>query len=195
MDKLGIKASIYDILGYIIPGLLSIIFIYMFMFNKDINWILSLKSANYTIPFYVLVFILSYVAGQIISSLSSFVFESKLSKKILSKVCLNDYPELNSKTNLIFSKDYKNCERQDLNSYCQEKFPVIYDTAFVFLTIYGLSRNLSTSFLILDVYLIKKNGLISIESIIVIISTILLIRNYYRFKKYFELKINSALYL
>jgi hypothetical protein len=195
MDKLGIKTTIYDLLGYIIPGLLSLIFLYMFMYNKDIKWIFSLKLVEYSAPFYILMFILSYVAGQTISSASSFLFEGNFTKKLFGKWTLQDYSEHNLRTNELFKKDYKDCDKQILNSYCQQKFPKVYDTAFVFLTLYGLSRNISASLVIFDIYLIKTYGIISTESFVMIISTVFLIRNYYRFKKYFDLKINSALYL
>ncbi len=195
MDKLGIKATIYDLLGYIIPGFLTLLFIYIFMFDKDLNWLLSLKTEKISTPFYALVFVLAYVAGQTISSMSSFLFEGIITKKIFKKYIVNDYSSHNTKTNMLFGKDYKDVDSQNLSSYCQEKFPKVYDTAFVFMTIYGLSRNVATSFLILTVYVINKFRFFSVECLITVLSMILLIRNYYRFKKYFELKINSALYL
>lgn len=195
MDKLGIKATIYDILGYIIPGLLMLIFVYIFMNNLDVKWIISLKTASYTTPFYVLIFILSYVSGHIVSSLSSFIFEGKISNYITKKYFKKDNSHHNDKTQLIFNKNFDDCNRQLIISHCQKNNPTLYETAFVFLTIYGLSRNISICFFVIDIYVIKKYGIISMESAVLVISTILLIRNYYRFKDYYNHKINSSLYL
>jgi hypothetical protein len=195
MDKLGIKASIYDILGYIIPGLIAIIFMYMLFFEKDINWLISLKKVEYTLPFYILIFVIAYISGHIISSLSSFIFEGKITRRIIKKFSKKDFSEHNLRIIELFGKDYKDCEPQNLISFCQEKHPQLYDTAFVFLTIYGLSRNISASFIIVEIYMIKEYGLFTMQSWVIVLSIILLIRNYYRFKEYFNKKINSALYV
>lgn len=195
MDKLGIKATIYDFLGYIVPGFLLLLIMYMWSKNLDVNWIASLNTASCTTSFYILIFILSYVTGQLVSSLSSFIFESRISMWIKNKFNKKDNSQHNEKCLALFGKEYDKCEKQILISYCQKNNPVLYETAFVFLTIYGLSRNLSTTFLFLDIYFIHRYGILSIESIVVVISTVFMIRNYYRFKDYFDAKINSSLYL
>lgn len=195
MDNLGIKATIYDILGYIIPGVIALISTFMLLYEKDIEWLISLKAVKYSSPFYILFFILAYVSGQIISSFSSFIFEGKLTIKIFNKLFPKKSSEHDTRTTQIFNKNYNDCDKQIIISYCQEKFPKIYDTAFVFLTIYGLSRNISVSFLIIGLYVIKIYGFVSFENILIIGFIVLLVRNYLRFKKYFTKKINSALYL
>jgi hypothetical protein len=195
MDKLGIKATIYDLLGYIVPGFLSLFIIYMWCKNLDINWITTLNTTTSTTPFYILIFILAYVTGQVVSSLSSFIFESRISKWISDKVYRKDNSQHNEKCLAIFGKEYDKCEKQILIAYCQKNSPVVYETAFIFLTIYGLSRNISIAILLLDLYFIQRYGVFSLECIIVTFSMILMIRNYFRFKNYFHERINSSLYL
>jgi hypothetical protein len=167
----------------------------MLIFNKDPNWIFRLKTANYTTPFYILTFIMSYVAGQILSSFSSFIFEGKITKKIFFRNCIHNHSEFDKKTIELFGKPFKDLNSQLLTTYCQENFPKSYDTAFVFMSIYGLSRNISMSFIILCIYIINHFGLLSFQCLITIVSIASLIRNYFRFKKYYETKINSVLSL
>jgi hypothetical protein len=195
MDKLGIKATIYDFLGYLIPGLLLLAITYTWIKNLDFNWLFSLNDISFSAQLYIMIFILAYICGHVVSSFSSFIFENRIAKWVESKINKKDYSQHNEKCLALFSKEYANCERQMIISYCQKNSPVIYETAFIFLTIYGLSRNISTTFLLLDLYFIHKYGFLSIESIVMLVSTLLLIRNYYRFKVYYEKKINSSLYL
>ena len=42
MDKLGIKATLYDFFGYLVPGLVLILYLYIFYRNID-------KELNYKI--------------------------------------------------------------------------------------------------------------------------------------------------
>ena len=195
MDKLGIKATIYDILGYITPGLLLIIIVYMFIYNLDLSWIISLKFISFSTPFYILILIISYVSGHIISSLSSYIFENCLVKKLTNIFIKRDNKLLDEKCIVLVGKEYEKCDKQLITSYCQIKYPSIYDTSFAFLTFYGLSRNISIVFIILDMFVIDKYGFFTIQNIVVFLLLILLIRNYYRFKKYYNEKIDSSLFI
>jgi hypothetical protein len=195
MDKLGLKATIYDLFGYLIPGLLLIFLFYIWFNNLDFNFISCLNSITFSAPFYILTFIIAYVAGHIISSFSSFLFESKLSIYVINKFCKKDNSQYDEKCISLFGKKFEECERQLIISYCQKNNPIIYDTAFVFLTIYGFSRNLATLLLIFYIFIVQKIGILNIKSFVIFFSMILLIRNYYRFKNYYKRKINSSLYL
>ncbi|MBP1631322.1 MAG: hypothetical protein H6Q15_2215 [Bacteroidetes bacterium] len=213
MNNLGIKATIYDITGYAIPGFLTIISIFMIIKGEvlDINAEINFKVFNPYIQnnsflFYVLIFVLSYIAGHIIESISSLVY--KFLKKYIFKKCFsNHYEEINKKANEKYEKDFNDCE-QNLISLCQVKYPIVYDTAFVFLTFYGLARNTSISLLIILITLILNachlhcsynspiNCCLLSGAIIILLITIgLLGYNSFRFRKYFELKIISTLYL
>jgi hypothetical protein len=196
MDKIGIKATLYDIIGYVIPGFLFLLFIYIFKNNLDLKWLLSLKKVDISAPYIVVIFILTYVSGHIVSSFSSFIFEGYISKWITNKLFPKPQNSIyDIKTQSLFGKPFNDCDQRSIITYCQEKHPIVYETAFVFLTIYGLSRNVAATFIVLSSFSIYKYGICSIESLIIISSTILLIRNYYRFKVNFTKQINSSLLL
>jgi hypothetical protein len=142
MDKFGIKATIYDLMGYFVPGFLTIIALYMYNNDfLDFEWILTLQTVNYSLAFYVILFISSYILGHIISSLTSFIFENEKIPWNPDEFC-KKLPDIDKKSNEIFGLNYKEVDKRILSSYCQTNFPDIYNTAFIFKSIYGFSRNL-----------------------------------------------------
>lgn len=211
MNNLGIKATIYDIIGYLVPGFLSIISIFMIIkggvldINAEINFkVFNPYIQNNSFLFYIVFFVLSYIAGHIIESISSIVYRF-LTKYIFEKCLSVHYRGINAKAQKKYKKDFTECE-QNLISYCQVNYPIVYDTAFVFLTFYGLARNSSISLLIILFTLILRSCylhcssnlplnccLLSSVIFILIISIVLLGGNSFRFRKYFELKIISVL--
>lgn len=201
MNNLGIKATIYDIIGYIVPGFLSIITIFMIMRGGiltekgEINFAtFESNIKEFSFIFYITIFTLSYIAGHIIESISSLIFKKMLYKLVMRKCMKKHYDKVNLIAQNKFNNNFIDCE-QNLMSYCEVNYPIINDTAFRFLSFYGFSRNITIILLIMIVSLFLKGQLLTPLGYSIIISIPAMIWNYFRFRKYFELKIISVLLL
>jgi hypothetical protein len=134
-----------------------------------------------------------YLMGHVIGSLSSLILENKLISCLFSKLYRIDGSIYNQRTSELFGTEYKLTNERILIGYCQSKYPTIYETAFVFLSIYGFSRNSAVATLLILLFGISTNS-IDAKLIIVMASTaLLLVHNYMRFRKYFKMQISSAL--
>ncbi len=205
MKDLGLKFTIYDFLGYFIPGLIAIVMIWI---NKNLlegdpisvhNLKLMLNELNLTFVGFIIILI--YVIGFGISSIGSLVIERTLFKYIGFLKKKIDIESLLSSNTLqcvkncfktIYGKDYENSDRQGLVAYVAQKRIQVYGRAFFFLVLYGFCRSLCMLFCINLIFVFIKwsnighTWYILISSIIVIF---LFAFSYVRFKRLYELEI------
>ncbi|MFV0501311.1 MAG: hypothetical protein ACK5MH_06965 [Bacteroidales bacterium] len=199
MNNLGIKATIYDIIGYLVPGFLSIISIFMIIKggilnqNGEINFEVF-QSITIDLPFvfYVIIFTFSYISGHIIESISSFIYKKILYKPVMKFFMRKHYDKMNSIADNKFKTNFLSSE-QNFMSYCELKYPVINDTVFRFLSFYGFSRNITIILILVYISLCINGQYFTIFGFSLIISILAMSWNYFRFRKYFELKIISVL--
>lgn len=196
MDKLGIKATIYDIFGYAIPG--ALLLISYLGLTMDVNKLdlAQLIKIELNWPFAVTAFIASYIVGHLLSSVSSVVFENPLSKQIFSTVFgvmfkTEVYDDACEKK---LGKKYNDCGERAVIVYCQNNHPVIYETAFVFLAIYGFSRNIAMVMIVLFPWFLEKQ-FPPVWNMIYIVALGFMVWHYIRFKNYYSHQIASSLYL
>lgn len=192
MDKLGIKATIYDILGYVIPGAFFCVGYYLLTIDigkLDFSGFLKVEISG---AFGIVATLTFYVTGHLLSSISSFIFENNFSTCIASKFYDFDTGRYDDAAIKVFGKKYNECGPRTAVVFCQTKYPVAYEAAFNFLTIYGLSRNISVCMLLLfPLFLTKFTTLGS--GVLYVISFGFMVRNYFRFRVYFIHQIASSL--
>lgn len=197
MDKFGIKASLYDILGYIIPGLVFIVGLAVIHICKecpDKNFI----EQEVGLVFGSVVLMTAYILGHVFGSFSSYLFEKK-GKKLFARFYDIDPKVVGEKYRRAYDDVYgKNAEIEFRNviAYSEEKTKAVYDTAFVFLSIYGLSRNVGTAlFFVLLAYFIMVDFAEWNKWILLGLSfcIIALLHNYFRFKEYYIEQIFASL--
>lgn len=152
MKELDIKATIYDIFGYLIPGLLVLGIFYSsylnsvskFNLNAIITFINTLTAKGFTILFFI-----SYFLGHALSTLSSFIVEKKIVFKYFYKFIYANgilsnglYNNLITKYQRVFNNNYSDKDFRLIICFVESKQPAIYSTAFVFLSFYGMARSL-----------------------------------------------------
>ncbi len=199
MISLRVSFNRYDFFGLIFPGLLliiSIIFIipqnYYIAIAESLE---SYKDLKFVFVFliYISIIFASYLIGMIISSIGSWVIEGYFIKKKLKYPSYNLFNNKNSNRfknyrksytntfieqfNKIFSSYYNGIEFNDDDkfilcyTYVKEKCPITYSRLSVFLSMYGLYRNLTVCFiLILPILLV--NFMLSLNFFMIFLMTI-----------------------
>lgn len=203
MDKLGIKGTLYDLLGYAIPGLTFIAGLATLILCRECAekkfLVENIVNIKISMPFFLLVLIASYILGHVFASISSWLFERRgknLSPKNRYEM---DPKQVGEKFQASYEKIFgteSKMEFRNVIAYSEEKTKAVYDTAFVFLAIYGFSRNTSialffvliANFIVLDM---AEWNLWVLSGII--LSIIALVHNYFRFREYYVKQIFSSL--
>lgn len=208
MRDLGIKGTIYDIFGYLLPGLLFL-FLLRIAYNHFYDRvgfsfiILEIKKISGTLTV-ILVLAILYCTGHAVSSASSFIIEGLIVKKVsFFKKRLNArnllskelYNNLEQKYKRLYNVEFDdNKDFTVITCFVEQNFPAIYSTAFVFLSFYGMARNLAfsiTIFLLFEIvnYIVLCNKIILIVIMVSFIFMITFYYEYYRFMKYHKIKI------
>jgi hypothetical protein len=212
MDKLGIKTTFYDIFGYLIPGIISLTMLaisYCQLFSYDFKRVFA-HISSISFPVAVLLLIFAYCAGHLISSLSSYIVERKLLQfyfkiptiRLLPKIEIirpnSTFPFLTAQTaslldtkcKTIFGSNIKDIEFRLCITHVESNAPEIYSTAFVFLSFYGMARNMALLFIIWAMfeilcYKVTASHLAASLSGISLVFSIIFSYEYIRFYKYF----------
>jgi hypothetical protein len=212
MEPFGIKTTIYDFFSYFIPGVIcNICFILAIYFSsytfsiplKDIftEEILTLMPNWFLI---ITLILITYILGIIISNISSLLIEKFLIKNIsffnkyfyLDNILSENinmlfHIKIKKELNITFTKSdmrliITNIENKKVNSY---------NTAFVFLTIYGTNRNICCIFFIIGIISLITNLVyhcnLLFPIILLVLSTISLY-GYIRFYRYYISHLISA---
>lgn len=196
------KGTLYDLLGYFAPGLISIIMVYItyLRIQNSQNIIYDIKFTFDKISgFEVFVLILlAYVMGHVVATISSILIERILMNKIdyfnkkinSEKIIGKDHYELLCKKyKTEFNLQYSDCNIRKVICYIQEKHNSIYETSMVFLSFYGMARNFALLFGVLFIVEIVLFILTTLGNIYIILINLLLfsifLYEYFRFRKYF----------
>lgn len=197
----GFKGTLYDLLGYFAPGLVAFIgcaITVARIFNICCT-LDRLKTASKNISAFEVfaLIIIAYILGHAIASISSLLIEKKLVVKvkklresISSKSILNDehYAILCSKYKNVFNAQYNDKNIRRIICYVQSKQNLVYETALIFLSFYGMARNFSFTFgtfcIIEAVLCILKKGNIYVLTFLAVLSVAFLYE-YIRFRKYY----------
>ncbi len=197
-----IKTTLYDIIGYILPGGLFLLLLLIGHAQYDCDsQVLKSVWANIEMvkwPQIIVICFVLYIAGHIISSLSS-LLESWTSKspnyeKLLGSELFNRYK---SKLEELYkckpdSKSFRLCV-----CYVESKQSAVYSTAFTFLSFYGMSRNTSLllalfavwEMFILTCVIMTKGWSMLFSAVLGFVSalilTVLTYYTYKRFRRYF----------
>lgn len=192
MDSLGIKTTLYDILGYLVPGISVITGIWFISLPVDHQNTTYVNGYFQSWQIWVFLSIAGYITGHVVSTFSYLIFENKISTCILNYLYPFKSNKFDSGAKKHFNKPYSELDSRVPAIFCQTYFRDSYSTAFVFLSIYGFSRNILMSLMIVWAY----SGFSKIWSIpywAIIIFLLLLFINYIRFKRYFEKQIAATL--
>lgn len=158
MERFGIKATLYDLFGYVLPGALSVAIVaraWVIIFSSQECGNI-LRMAGKMNPYTLMGLLgLSYVMGHFVSALSSRIIEKGLCKwsdKLASQTRLTTvlqplYGKLEDSYRKHFETDLDDRSMGIITTVVEEEMPRAYSTAFVFLSIYGMARSLSLVFL------------------------------------------------
>lgn len=193
MDKFGIKATLYDLIGYVFPGFLLITACYSLFFCASLPTIAEASKITFSIPFACIALATFYVTGHAIAALSSLVFENPWVSGLVNKVYAFDTSIYDERSLELFGVDYSTSGGRIAITYCLEKFPATYGLAFIFLSIYGFSRNICVVTIILTVSYLYKTNNYNLWSLVSAGSILLMLHNYFRFKQYFNNQIASSI--
>lgn len=203
MDKLGIKGTLYDLLGYVVPGLTFIAGLATLILCRECAekkfLVENIVNIKISMPFFLLVLIASYILGHVFASISSWLFERRGKNLSPKNHYEMDPKQVGEKFQASYEKIFgteSKMEFRNVIAYSEEKTKAVYDTAFVFLAIYGFSRNTSialffvliANFIVLDM---AEWNLWVLSGII--LSIIALVHNYFRFREYYVKQIFSSL--
>ena len=207
MENLGIKATCYDFLGYLSQGVFFLIIVKISLSQPE-----SLGSYFYEIarevkalyPAAIAIFLGgSYILGHPLSTISSLLFEKNLVLRVphlrdglrVESLLTHDmYQYFKRKFKDIFDSEFSENDFRACICYTEAYQPQIYSTALVFLTFYGMSRTLAFSCLagflwVTAKMLILKAYVMLSLCLLLLLATVVLFYEYYRFFKYFKSEI------
>lgn len=201
MNINNLKGTLYDFLGYFAPGLIGIICgtIMVLRINNVFNNYRTLEKIIEDISaleIFILV-IMTYIFGHAVSSASSWIIEKRLMEKsdklkkfVDVKEILDEehYAIFCMKYKKVFGTQYAQKSIRKIICYVQSKQPSVYETALIFLSFYGMARNLSfvcwLFFLVETYFLIFGQGYFYLWFILGILFVIFVFE-YVRFRKYY----------
>ena len=218
MTDLKISFNRYDYFGLILPGVLLLISV-IFIIPQEIyiglgNSLESYKDLKFAFIFLIGVALIffSYLIGMVISSIGSWLIEGNIIKKKLKYPSYNLFNDSDSKWFENYQKSYSSTFIEQFNKtfneyyngisfqgdddkfmtcfhYVKEKCPITYSRLNIFLSMYGLYRNLTVCFIILlsifTVYFILTLNLFII--LIMLLSGSFSTMCFYRFLKFFRI--------
>lgn len=203
MMKYDFKTTLYDLFGYVLPGVFLIIILWRvciltegYTSYSDIHQIIA-EAKVYTVLCFLA---LSYIAGHFIGSLSSWILEKGICQSIarfkrqfkVETLLPNFHAIIVKEFASQFSVDFDDSSIPIMITLVEERMPRAYSTAFIFLSMYGMARNFSLLFFIafcIEIILaINGNGVYAIALLYLIPSSVLFFR-YIKFRKHFIEKI------
>jgi hypothetical protein len=155
--NMDIKATIYDILGYLTVGVVAgTLWLLAYEHSMGRDWTyarMALKETTATEIFVLL--LLAYLLGHAIGSVSSFLIEKPVEKLGFlrvyhapdSIVSQCQYTALTTKFMDVFGFAFARAEFPLCICYAESAAPNVYETAFVFLSFYGMARNITLVFI------------------------------------------------
>lgn len=207
----NIKGTLYDLLGYFAPGFIGLAGGYIITLEAnnvpDLYAEITETIGNISAFEVFILIIAAYILGHAVASFSSWLIEKILIEKIKrlkQAVAVNhilgdaDYNVFCKKYKYIFGVDYSDKSLRKVICFVQAKQPLVYDTALVFLSFYGMARNLSLVFGVFS--LIEARACFLGQGVFCVLALLLLLfvvffYEYIRFRKYFLDTILSAFFI
>lgn len=208
MDKLGIKGTLYDLLGYIVPGSVFIVGIYILYLIKNfgklsciLNQIMDMKIGLFQGSMLI---IIAYILGHVFASIGSFIFENRKMSSLYEKDWFYNklYKISEKKVGITYKEQFEKIigthvefDFRNVISFSEENAKSVYNTAFVFLSIYGFSRSTFIAMLFVYVshwFVFEDSWSISLH-VFFIVCMIALLHNYLRFRAYYIKHIYASL--
>ena len=215
MDKFSIKVTLYDFIGYFIPGFVFILLIiislnhscpdkYPLYINLKNYFAIDSSESNNAINFslytYFVIILLLYIIGHIVSTLSSIIIEKFIRERcgidrksfLINNVLGNEqFDTFAKKIKTKFNMNYEERYFRICISFVELNRTSIYSTAFVFLTFYGMARSLAfiTSLIFLwEVFNLFLNYTFMglIYCVLLLILSVLFYSEFRRFQRYFK---------
>lgn len=206
MEKLGIKATFYDLFGYVIPGTLSIVLAARVweVFSSGLDytdiWEVTTKMNAYAL---LGVLGVSYITGHFVSALSSRVVEKGICEWIeklasqtkLATVLPSLHGKLKDRYNEQFEVALDERSLSLITTVVEEKMPRTYSTAFIFLSIYGMARSLSLVFfcaVVVEFVLALADKSYCFIAIFLLVPTVVFFLHYIKFRRHFIAQVCNA---
>lgn len=145
---LSIRTTIYDIFGYLMPGMLLLAICHL-------GYALYAGEFNTPLPTSVIgifgITFVSYALGHAVNAASKIVIEEWLFRKQFLEAANWQKREKNElrlkrledRARLIFNMGLADLTRFELHIRCEEKLSQSFTTGFTFLSFYGMSRSLA----------------------------------------------------
>jgi len=149
--NMNIKTTIYDLLGYFIPGFVSIVLVILLILQlypiENISEQVKTLSSLINIYYAILLVVFSYILGFLFSGLSNIYFDRLfpfLKRKLtLDKILDNDsFKIVTDKFDKLFNTKLTDSNFLLLICYVESERPDNYSTALYYLSYYGMSRTL-----------------------------------------------------
>jgi hypothetical protein len=154
MKGIEIKTTLYDIFAYLVPGGLALCLLLTEHYRlvgvaKPLRFAFQ-RIGDVGFAQGLLILGLSYVVGHGMSTLSKLVLEDWFLEKNLSKHVTDEklvgdtvLAELRERHKEVFGCNYEKKSFRAIIAYIEDRRRSIYGTAFVFLSFYGMARNIS----------------------------------------------------
>jgi hypothetical protein len=199
MEIKNLKASIYDIFGYFLPGLLVMFVLILLFLNYNVKYLFE-EIKRLSTTEIMLAIIIAYIIGHLIQSISNILENIFLKLPFLKYISGAPSYQYLSESNKFYSDEFKkliinaakeifkseNLKEKELFNLCYSLILQKGETYRIelFVSLYGFYRGLSYSCLISSIlFFIYHNFILAIAFVIF---TILFLQRYKRFKSYFE---------
>jgi hypothetical protein len=206
MKSYNIQATIYDIFGYLIPGIIILFFSNIVYRQVTLGGLAYPRIINLTTTIIIMIIVGGYILGHALSGFSSLVVEPLITRQIkftairlsleniLSENMTNYF---NKKFNTIFGFDFHPTDFRAVICYVETHRPAVYATAFVFLSFYGMCRTLAFTFSIiflteLAVWFIFSQKYSLMIALICLILSFSFYYGYFKFYRYFKVQLFSG---
>ncbi len=206
MKSYNIQTTIYDIFGYLIPGTIILFFADIAYYQVVLGKLVYPHIIDLNAAMIILIIVGGYILGHALSGLSSLVIEPLMTRRIeftairlsLEKILSENMTNyFHKKFNAIFGFDFQPMDFRTVICYVETHKPVVYATAFVFLSFYGMCRTLAFTFSIvflteLAVWFIFSQRYSLTIALICLILSFLFYYGYFKFYRYFKAQIISG---
>jgi hypothetical protein len=205
--NMEIKATIYDILGYLTIGIVGgLVWLLAYEHSVGCDWtcVRQVLTVPTTVEIMVLL-IFAYLLGHAIASLGSLVLEKSMRKLrlferyySLDKITSDRaHRALTDKFKEVFGFPFRPNDFRLCVCYAESAAPKVYQTAFVFLTFYGMARSLALVFVSYGIWEVANAGALRSWGLVLwatagFAAATTFFYHYLRFLKYFTQHIVGA---
>lgn len=158
MGNFGFKTTIYDILGYMVPGCVALVIGYVIASCNPLTitmtqLIKQIQAMN--IYQFISILIAAYILGHLISGFSAIIIENLILNRLKpfsrrlhlrSIMSTTLYAKLIEKFKIEFNCPPEDKDIKAIACSVEENHETGYATALIFLSFYGMGRNLSFVF-------------------------------------------------